>query len=75
MDYITDGVHLYEVAARRTVQNAGCYWRSGGRHDRVMRYVVLRDTVSESCCTVDDVDLVAYRTVAPAVSDSVPKAA
>ena len=58
MDYYTDGTHLYEVTAARTVQNYGL--RRG-----VMRYVVLRDCVSEEARTLDPTDLLALTAVAP----------
>jgi hypothetical protein len=39
MSYLTDGVHLYEIAAQRTVQNFGL--RRG-----TISYTILRDVVS-----------------------------
>jgi hypothetical protein len=54
--YLTDGQHLFEVAARRTVQNFGL--KRG-----VMRYVVLRDVISEATATVDELQLLALSEV------------
>jgi hypothetical protein len=56
MRYFTDGVHLYEIAAQRTVQNFGL--RRG-----VIRYTVLRDCVSEATATIDDLQLAALSAV------------
>lgn len=56
MRYLTDGQHLYEIAAQRTVQNFG---RVGG----VIRYVILRDCVSEATATVGDLELLALTPV------------
>ena len=56
MRYLTDGVHLYEIAAQRTVQNFGL--RRG-----VIRYTVLRDCVSEVTATMDDLQLAALSDV------------
>ncbi len=55
--YLTDGIHLYEIAAQRTVQNAGCFWRSGGRHGATIPYTVLRDCMSEATATIDELQL------------------
>jgi len=52
MRYLTDGTHLYEVAAQRTVQNYGL--RRG-----VIRYTIIRDVVSEATATVDELQLAA----------------
>ena len=41
MKYYTDGIHLYEIADQRTVQNYGL--REG-----VFRDVIIRDCVSEA---------------------------
>ena len=41
MKYLTDGVHLYEVAGQRTVENYGLLRGA-------IRYVILRDCVSEA---------------------------
>ena len=56
MTYLTDGVHLYEVASERVVQNFG---RVGG----VIRTVILRDCVSEATAAVGDLELLALREV------------
>jgi hypothetical protein len=48
--YLTDGSHLYEVAAQRTVQNYGL---TRG----VMRYTILRDVVTEAEARVDELQL------------------
>jgi hypothetical protein len=50
MTYFTDGVHLYEIAARRTVQNFGLLRGT-------IRYVVIRDCVSEAVATMNELDL------------------
>jgi hypothetical protein len=56
MQYLTDGVHLYEVVSRRTVQNFG---RTRGNID----YVIIRDCVSEATATVDALQLAALSRV------------
>ncbi|HUA48127.1 MAG TPA: hypothetical protein VMA77_23010 [Solirubrobacteraceae bacterium] len=56
MRYLTDGTHLYEVAAQRTVQNFGL--RQG-----VIRYTVIRDCVSELTATIDELQLAALSEV------------
>jgi hypothetical protein len=56
MRYLTDGVHLYEVVTRRTVQNYGL--RRGS-----IRYMVIRDCVSEATATIDDLQLLALSEV------------
>ena len=56
MTYLTDGVHLYEVAAQRTVQNFGL---SRG----VIRYTILRDCVTEATAAVDELQLAALSEV------------
>jgi hypothetical protein len=56
MRYLTDGTHLYEVAAQRTVQNYGL--RRG-----VIRYTIIRDVVSEATATVDELQLAALSIV------------
>jgi hypothetical protein len=56
MTYLTDGTHLYEVAAQRTVQNFGL-------HRGVIRYTILRDCVSEATATIDDLQLAALSEV------------
>ena len=52
MRYLTDGTHLYEVVARRSVQNFG-------RQRGVIRYTTIRDCVSEATATIDDLQLAA----------------
>jgi hypothetical protein len=56
MRYLTDGTHLYEIAAQRTVQNYGLA-RS------TISYVIIRDCVSEATATVDDLHLAALAEV------------
>jgi hypothetical protein len=56
MTYLTDGIHLYEIAAQRTVQNYGL--RRG-----TISYVILRDCVSEATATVDDLQVAALSVV------------
>jgi hypothetical protein len=56
MKYLTDGQRLYEVAAERTVQNFG---RLGG----TIRYVILRDVVSEMTAKIDELTLAALTPV------------
>jgi hypothetical protein len=56
MKYVTDGVHLYEIAAQRTVQNYGL--RRG-----TIRYTIIRDCVSEAVASVDDLNLAALTEV------------
>jgi hypothetical protein len=56
MTYLTDGIHLYEIADQRTVQNYGL--RRG-----TIRYVIIRDCVSEAVATIDDLDLAALSEV------------
>jgi hypothetical protein len=56
MRYLTDGINLYEVIARRTVQNYGL---SRG----VIRYTVLRDCISEATATLDELNLAALSEV------------
>ena len=58
MTYLTDGVHLYEIAAQRTVQNFGL--RRG-----TISYTIIRDCVSEATATVDDLHLAALSEVPP----------
>ena len=50
MRYLTDGIHLYEIATQRTVQNYGL---RGG----TISYTVLREVVSGRVATVDDLHL------------------
>ena len=47
MQYLTDGTHLYEIAAMRTVQNYGLVRGT-------IRYIILRDCVSEATATIDE---------------------
>jgi hypothetical protein len=56
MRYLTDGIHLYEVLARRTVRNYGLKRGSIG-------YVIIRDCVSEATTTIDDLQLLALSEV------------
>jgi hypothetical protein len=57
MQYLTDGTHLYEIVARRTVPNFGLTRGELG-------YVVIRDCVSEATATVDELQLAALSKVA-----------
>ena len=56
MRYLTDGIHLYEVVARRTVQNYGLLRGT-------IRYVIIRDCVSEATATLDELNLAALSEV------------
>ncbi len=56
MNYLTDGTHLYEIVAQRTVQNCG---PTRG----VIRYVIIRDCVTEAISTVDECNLAALTAV------------
>jgi hypothetical protein len=56
MRYFTDGIHLYEVIARRTVQNYGL--RRG-----TISYTILRDCVTEATATFDELNLAALSEV------------
>ena len=56
MRYLTDGTNLYEIAAQRTVTNYG-------RLQGTISYVIIRDCVSESTATIDDVHLAALAEV------------
>jgi hypothetical protein len=56
MTYLTDGTDLYEIAAQRAVQNFG---RTRG----VIRYVVIRDCVTEAIATIDWLNLAALTVV------------
>ena len=56
MKYLTDGTNLYEIAAQRTVQNFGL--RRG-----VIRYVVIRDCITEATATIDELQLAALAEV------------
>jgi hypothetical protein len=64
MTYLTDGVHLYEIAAQRTVQNYGL--RRG-----TISYTILREVVSEATAQVDDLTLAALSEVRMNGSDRV----
>ncbi|HKO27961.1 MAG TPA: hypothetical protein VJU80_10925 [Solirubrobacteraceae bacterium] len=54
--YLTDGVHLYEIADQRTVQNFGL--RRG-----TISYTVIREVVSEAVARIDDLHLAALSEV------------
>ena len=56
MRYLTDGTHLYEIAAQRAVENYGLL---KGK----IQYVVLRDCVSEMVATMNELDLAALSEV------------
>lgn len=56
MKYLTDGIHLYEIAAQRTVQNFG-------RISGVIRYVIIRDCITEATATIDELQLAALTEV------------
>jgi hypothetical protein len=56
MRYLTDGTHLYEIAAQRTVRNYGL--RRG-----TISYTVLRECVSEAVASVDELQLAALSEV------------
>jgi hypothetical protein len=56
MKYLTDGRHLYELAAQRTVQNFGL-------QRGVIRYTIIRDCVTEATATVDELQLAALSEV------------
>ena len=56
MTYLTDGVRLYEVAAERVVKNYGL---TGG----FIRYVIIRDCVSEAVHKIDELHLAALSEV------------
>jgi hypothetical protein len=56
MQYFTDGTHLYEIADIRTVRN---YGRARG----TLRYIILRDCVSEATAKVDELQLAALSLV------------
>lgn len=56
MKYLTDGIHLYEIADQRTVENFGL--RRG-----TIRYVILRDCVSEAVAKMNELDLAALSEV------------
>ncbi len=52
MRYLTDGIHLYEIAAQRTVRNYGL-------QRGTIRYTIIRDCVSEATATIDELQLAA----------------
>jgi len=54
--YLTDGIHLYEIAAQRTVQNYGL-------QRGTIRYVILRDCVTEAVAKMGELDLAALTEV------------
>ena len=56
MRYLTDGIHLYEIASQRTVQNFG-------RLRGTIRYVIIRDCVTEATATIDELHLAALSLV------------
>jgi hypothetical protein len=56
MKYLTDGTHLYEIADTRTVQNYGL---ARG----IIRYMILRDCVTEATARVDELQLAALSLV------------
>jgi hypothetical protein len=56
MRYLTDGIHLYEVVERRTVENFGL---TRGE----LTYVIIRDCVTEATATVDELHLAALSVV------------
>ena len=59
--YLTDSVHLYEIASQRTVRNYGLL---GGE----ISYVVLRDVVTETEARVDGLYLAALTAVGASVA-------
>ena len=61
MKYLTDGVHLYEVADQRVVENYGL--RRGA-----ISYTILRDCVSEITATLDELTLAALSEVSSSTS-------
>jgi hypothetical protein len=56
MKYLTDGIHLYEIAAQRTVENFGLLRGT-------ISYVIIRDCVTEATATIDDLHLAALSVV------------
>ncbi len=54
--YLTDGIHLYEIAAQRTVQNYGLLRGT-------ICYTIIRDCVSEAVAAVDELQLAALSEV------------
>ena len=53
---MTDGVHLYEIAAQRTVQNYGL-------QRGTIRYTILRECVTEAVAAMGELDLAALTEV------------
>lgn len=74
-NYLTDGINLYEIASQRTAENAGCFWRSGGRYGPMFTYTILRDCVSEATARVDDLTLMALSEVDPEMKPEMKEAA
>lgn len=62
MRYLTDGIHLYEVADERSVENYGLLRGT-------IRYVVIRDCRSEAIATMGELDLAALSDVREAGFD------
>ena len=56
MKYLTDGIHLYEIAAQRVVDNYGLLRGKIG-------YVVIRDCVTDAVATMGELDLAALSEV------------
>lgn len=56
MKYLTDGVHLYEIAYQRVLENYGL--RRG-----TISYTILRDCLSEAMATMDELSLAALSEV------------
>lgn len=56
MTYLTDGVHLYEIADQRTVENYGLLRGT-------IRYTIIRDCISEAVARIDEVHLAALSEV------------
>ncbi len=56
MRYLTDGIHLYEIADQRTVRNYGL--RRGH-----ISYTILRDCVTEAVASMGELDLAALSEV------------
>lgn len=56
MRYLTDGMHLYEIAAQRTVQNYGLLRGT-------IRYTIIRECISEATATIDELQLAALSEV------------
>ena len=56
MRYVTDGIHLYEIVDQRTVQNYGLLRGT-------VRYVLIRDCVTEAVARMNELDLAALSEV------------